>query len=343
VIRIRGRWYDGRTSAGEDAEVMVTPSGMAHLHRTASDAAWHFKALRVSERVGSTPRRLYFPDGGQLETPDNDAVDAALAASGRQRAARWVHALESRWHYVLIAAVIIAGAAWGLVRYGIPAGARLAAFALPAETSQAIGQGALELMDRALFAPSQLDEAERRRVQRLFEGVARHEAGLPLKLELRRGQRVGANAFALPSGTVVLTDELVKLAQHDGEIVAVLAHEAGHVARRHALRRVIQGSVVALIVVMVTGDVSSTSSLIAALPTVLVETQYSRAFEHEADQHALEHLLARRLDPAHFSNFMRRLEATRPGDSKLPEWVSTHPASGERIRRFESAAGAPTP
>jgi predicted Zn-dependent protease len=219
----------------------------------------------------------------------------------------------------------------------------LAAFALPAETSQAIGQGTLDLMDRALFAPSQLDDAGRARVQRLFDEVARHEAGLPLRLELRRGQRVGANAFALPSGTVVVTDELVKLARHDHEIVAVLAHEAGHVAQRHALRHAIQGSVVALIVVLVTGDVSSTSTLIAALPTVLAETQYSRAFEREADRHALDHLLARRIDPVHFSNFMRRLEESRPGDSKLPEWMSTHPPTAERIRIFERATHSRKP
>lgn len=340
MIRITGLYYDGKTAQARSAALEVYRDGNTRLHAAGLEVSGQFAELRVSARVGSTPRYLTFADGAKLETADNDAVDAALTASGRQRGARWRHALESRWRYVLLAAVIVAACAWSLVRYGIPAGARIAAFALPAETSQAIGQGALELMDRALLAPSQLNDADRRRVQRLFNEVARHEVGLPLRLELRRGQRVGANAFALPSGTVVVTDELVKLAQHDGEIVAVLAHEAGHVARRHALRRAIQGSVVALIVVLVTGDVSSTSTLIAALPTVLVETQYSRAFEHEADQHALDHLLARRIDPVHFSNFMRRLEESRPGDSGLPAWMSTHPPTAERLRRFERATGS---
>ncbi len=55
------------------------------------------------------------------------------------------------------------------------------------------------------------------------------------------GRAVGANAFALPSGIVVMTDELVELAKTDDELVAVLAHEIGHVRGRHALRQTAAG------------------------------------------------------------------------------------------------------
>ena len=86
---------------------------------------------------------------------------------------------------------------------------------------------------------------------------------------------MGANAFALPNGTIVVTDDLVKLAEHDDELVAVLAHEIGHVVSRHALRRVLQDSGVMLLVAGITGDIVSISSLAAALPTLLIEAKYS--------------------------------------------------------------------
>lgn len=49
--------------------------------------------------------------------------------------------------------------------------------------------------------------------------------------------QIGANAFALPDGTLVVTDELVELAgDNDDEVLAVLAHELGHIHERHGLR-----------------------------------------------------------------------------------------------------------
>ena len=54
------------------------------------------------------------------------------------------------------------------------------------------------------------------------------------RLELRSGEALGANALALPSGIVIMTDDLVALAKSDDEIGAVMAHELGHVRGRHA-------------------------------------------------------------------------------------------------------------
>ena len=49
------------------------------------------------------------------------------------------------------------------------------------------------------------------------------------QLEFRHGGYIDANAFALPSGIIVMTDELVELAKSDDELISVLAHEIGHV------------------------------------------------------------------------------------------------------------------
>lgn len=337
MIRVHGDYYDGRTSRAQPAELELQ-GGQARLTAPGVSLLLRLRELRVNERVGTTPRRVQFPDGGLFETADSDVLDAALAAGGAPRSARLLYRLESRWRYVAVALVAVVAVVWGLYRYGIPAAARAAAFALPPATSQAIGQGALELMDRALLAPSALDEATRTRVLALFGGIARELPQLRLALEFRRGRATGANAFALPSGTIVVTDELVRLSYEDGELVAVLAHEAGHVAHRHALRRAIQDSAVALFAIAVTGDVSTTSTLIAALPTMLAEMQYSQAFEREADDYALAYMRRHGLDPVHFASLLRRLERERHGDTDVPDWLSTHPASEERLRRFESAA-----
>ncbi|MCK7469253.1 MAG: M48 family metallopeptidase [Desulfosudis oleivorans] len=76
----------------------------------------------------------------------------------------------------------------------------------------------------------------------------------------------------------------------DDELLAVLAHEAGHVAHRHGVQRIIQDSLLAFAISAVTGDASGTSQLFLGLPVMLTELAYSRDFEREADRYALDTL-----------------------------------------------------
>lgn len=108
-----------------------------------------------------------------------------------------------------------------------------------------------------------------------------------LRLEFRRG--MGANAFALPGGTVVITDGLAETASRrglgDDALAGVLAHEIGHVVYRHTTRTVVEQGVLNIGLGLALGDVSSLLSTGGALVTGLA---YSRAHEREADCYALE-------------------------------------------------------
>src|SRR5690606_5779413 len=155
---------------------------------------------------------------------------------------------------------------------------------------------------------------------------------------------LGANAFALPSGTVVFTDQLVRLAERDEELLGVLAHEIGHIERRHGLRQVLQGSALGLLAMTVTGDLSSVSSLIAGIPVILTQLGYSRDFEHEADRFAAELMVSQGIDPALLGSMLMRLEqdvrqCPQPGRCEATEhgwsnYLSTHPPTAERLRQL---------
>lgn len=188
------------------------------------------------------------------------------------------------------------------------------------------------MLDRTLFAPTVLDESTRARLRGRFDTIVRDlNLSEPCELLFRRSPQVGANAFALPSGAVVLTDEIVELAVDDDELVTVLAHELGHVAYRHALRQVLQSSTVALLTVALTNDAGTVSSAVATIPTLLVEMQFSREFEREADDFALAFLHTHAIDPAHFADLLDRLEGKTDGTMSF---LSTHPSAAARAARF---------
>jgi Zn-dependent protease with chaperone function len=191
--------------------------------------------------------------------------------------------------------------------------------------------------------PSRLPRERRDELAALLRRVAGPAgAAAGYRLECRSSPALGANAFALPSGIVVITDDLVELARSDDELAAVLAHEVGHLRERHALRHALQSSAAGLVVAALTGDLVSVSSLAATLPTLLVDTSYSRAFEREADDAALAWLRSAGVPPRLYAAFLGRLQTrqdlrrgeTGNGSSPVRDYLSTHPDTAERIRRI---------
>ena len=131
----------------------------------------------------------------------------------------------------------------------------------------------------------------------------------------------------------MLTDELVNLAKDDREIEAVLAHEFGHLLQRHILRHVLQDSAATLLVAVSIGDLSVLTSLIAAAPTLLLQAKFSRDFEREADDFALDYLDRQKIPAEVFATMLERLEKAQPGGRDMPDFLSTHPEVRARIER----------
>lgn len=332
MIELRAQYYDGRSA--ERREVTLESDARTWVRVRGVDLRrdWPLSAVHASARIGNTPRTLRFPDGSLCETDDNDAVDRML---GAQLAAgsRLLHRWESSLGTVLAALALTIAAGWAGVVWGIPALARQVAFAMPESTESHIGRDALAALDRVVLRPSALPAARQAALQALFAGMtADLEGAGAYRLVCRSGGRLGPNALALPSGIVVLTDELVALAHDDREIEAVLAHELGHLRGRHALRHLLENSATALLAAAVLGDVTSLTSLVAAAPMVLVQAKYSRQFEGEADDFALAWLQRHGIAPQTFAAILERMQAAHPGPD-APGFLSSHPATRERIER----------
>ena len=350
-MTIHGNFFDSRSSSRHEAVLRFDEgAGRLGAYDTAGACLTETATamVSISSRVGNTPRFLRFPDGGVFETRDNDAVDC-LAKTLNPRAGL-PHRLESRLRYAIIGLVVVILFTWMSIQYGIPFCAHVAAFAISAENNRRIGQGVLESLDKTVFAPSELPPAEQERLSRRFLAFIGAVDSIPLAIEFRQGKKgIGANAFTLPSGTIVFTDQLVKLAKNDEELLGVFAHETGHVAGRHAMRGILQQSALAAVIVAVTGDVSTVSSFAAAAPVFLVQTGYSRDFEREADDFAVARLREAKIDPKHFADMLARLEESRhkrddqnsagktakkDDGSPFGDYLSTHPATAERLKRI---------
>lgn len=333
MTRISASYYDGRSSIRRAVELVFTDQGQVEIRGEDLNRSFDYPELRISSRLGNTPRYIYLPDGARLEVADNDAIDFVIGQLGGYEGNRFLHLLESRYTTALAALVICLGVVFSVIEYGIPLLAKQVAFALPPGVESTLGQEGLQTLDRAIFRPSTLSPSTQSKLQGLFQMLLNGGAERPdTRLEFRSSPQLGANAFALPSGIVVITDDLVRLAQDDEELIAVMAHEIGHVHHRHILRQILQNSLTALLVAGLFGDLSSIAGLSATLPTFLVQQKYTREFEREADAFAADTLSARGISVVHLANILKRLsESHGQSEGALRDYLSSHPATEERI------------
>lgn len=158
------------------------------------------------------------------------------------------------------------------------------------------------------------------------------------------------NAFALPSGDIILTDKFVELSQSQQEIDSVLLHEMGHVVERHSLEIIIESTILATAVMVLTGDSSTIADMGIGIGSLLVTTNYIRAHEAEADEFAFKTMLRAGIDPQAFSQIMQRITAydlntqdrktksqqqNKKSNRKLSDYLATHPSTEQRIKEAQ--------
>jgi Zn-dependent protease with chaperone function len=255
----------------------------------------------------------------------------------------------------LLVGVLAAGYQWG-----VPWLARAALVAIPESVDRTVGDAVLRSFDESLLLPSAVPSVRQEALRTaLAQAVARTEPkDQQVNYELRfhnsprvpsrRGQatRLGPNAFALPGGVVIVTDEMLKLLEgRDDVLIGVLGHELGHVQRRHGMRMLVQTTLIGAVASALWGDVST---VLAAAPALLGQSAYSREFEREADDDAVALLRANGMSPLVMVELFERLQKQRSGDSDPDEKttsafdfgiaLASHPADAERIQRFRDAA-----
>lgn len=334
-------YFDGRVSACRAARITLEGERLI-VSGEGFELSYALSELTIPPGVGAVRRTIRLPDGGVCEL-EQGRLPAELERGVHSTAWRLLHRWERSLPLALAALLLTTLVVLAFVRYGVPLLAKRVALALPVATERAIGSESLATLDRLLMKPSSLPAERRSQLTELFRRVAgRTEATAGCRLEFRSSPAIGANAFALPSGIVVVTDDLVDLARSDDEIAAIMAHELGHVRGRHIMRHLLQSSVSGLIIASLTGDLTSITSLAATLPTVLVDASFSREFEREADDAALAWMKAAGVPPRRYAEVLGRLQAQLDAkngtgfDKKHParNYLSSHPDTGERIRRI---------
>ena len=333
---IEGCFFDGVTPVSIDAQLEFDERGAT---LTAGNHSGYYTSsqMRVPPRIAAGQRFIYLPNGAQFLCEDQDFLDTLPQDSPSEGIVAW---LENRIKVAIGSVILVVLTLLAGYFYGLPLFAEKVVQRIPMETEYALGEQILSWFDeRKWTGPTELEYETR---DKISQGFNRLSADLPFsdyyRLEFRHGTFFGPNAFALPGGIIVVTDELVETAETIDEVFAVLAHEIGHVELRHNMRSILQNSVVAAGAAAVTSDAATLSAAVAGIPVIIAQRKYSRRFETEADTFAFRLLTENGIPPEAFGSIMKRLGGDDEDTPTGFNYLSTHPITKERIQRAREAA-----
>ncbi len=341
-IAVAADYFDGRRARAHRVTLSVAGDRL-RIVGDGIDLTVPLASVDWSERQRQGAWTAALPDGASLHALADEPWDALQVAAGRRVSA--TARAEQSWRGVvvaLIALVLLLGGGW---IWGVPLAARGLVAVIPLDVDRFIGDQVAASLGTQWFETSRLEPADRDRIAATFDAAVRSawtgDETPRYQLRFVRS-RIGPNAFALPGGQIMLTDELVALARKAGPdadaiVIGVLAHELGHVHHRHAMRALVQASLVAAVASVALGDFSA---LLAGAPAVLIQRGYSRDFERESDRESVRVLAAAGLPPAAMARFFELVAEARDDPAtggplgQIAIALASHPADAERIRFF---------
>ncbi len=317
---IAARYYDGQTARGHEVRLRLqgdlllinaadgVPLANWPVGQITPGGSWEGRGPFALLCEAYPDARLLLPDANSAALVRSEVPQLAIAERARSRRAVRMVGLG-----ILAVALAVA-----LVYEAVP---RWLASAIPSSWMEPLGDTVLAGLEEEhrLCADSLGRQALERLANRLA-ATAGHEG--KVRVDVLRWREL--NAFALPGDRIVLLSGMIDQAEPD-EVAGVLAHEVGHVVNRHVNEAVVRalGAQFLLTFLTGTGDLATAATALASLG-------YSRAAEEEADRFAVAAMRAEALRISGLRRFFERLRMEE-GRSKIASWLSTHPATADRI------------
>jgi predicted Zn-dependent protease len=137
------------------------------------------------------------------------------------------------------------------------------------------------------------------------------------------------NAFAVPGGFIYVYTGLIRSARNEAEIAGVLAHEIGHVTKRHGAKQLLENATTSFVLDLIVGDSTTLRSVLDVAGGFLF-LKYSRDNEYQADSCSVEYLIRAGYNPNGMKTFLEFLESQNTTSWGI-EVFSTHPETDKRV------------
>lgn len=284
--------FEHKTGRGRPVDLSVV-SGRLLLHGKGTSRAIPLDSIRIS-RHNSGSTQLTLPDGNTCETQEGTILSDLLSAAETSSTSK------ASWRCRQVVLGIVLACALGITavigimpRYASP----ILAQRIPATWIRVASELALARLDRECLAPSTLAPELQNRIRLGFAALrAPNGATPPYRLVFRDSKRLGAIAFALPGGDIIVTDQLVAASTGTNDLPALVSLELGHLKRGRALEAAIEKHFFTLLLSTIHDDATRG---IDSLSEAFDDIRYRQADVVASIAFARNMLAANSMDSAH--------------------------------------------
>lgn len=335
---LNARYTDGLVAAEYRTDVRVTPDGLM-FSAAGKNHVWPAAGLMLMDKAGGNPRLSHsgYPEARLIfEASAKDQLAKAYPKVMSRSQDGFGVDIRNFAKFGIATVALVA-----LVIISLPALSGLITTLIPLSYEKQLGEETLTTLD-AIFEGAGKTCSEPAGQQALMKLTERLTGGRNLRvpIDVRVVPVDIQNAVALPGGTILLFDGLVRNAQSPEEVAGVLAHEMGHTQFRHGMQRLIQShALTAVVSIIAPGDLGG---IAADFGAIVISQSYSRDAESEADDYAIDILNAADIRPDGMAEFFERFarEEDDADEVSVLQYLSSHPLSVERARNIRSRGTA---
>lgn len=192
-------------------------------------------------------------------------------------------------------------------------------------------------------SPLVKDDALQKYVNQVGRWVASQSerADLPWRFGVIESEAI--NAFAAPGGYIVLTRGLYRKLENEAQLAGVLAHEIGHVVKKHHLKVIQKQQMLSIGAGLLGEKVSKgnqTLDKVIGNGAEIMARGLDKNAEYEADRDGVTLATRAGYDSYGLPEVLQAISATSTNDGSLALLYKTHPHPDERLAKLGDSIGS---
>jgi hypothetical protein len=324
-------FFGGVVSKKEDATLEVHEDRIVVSTQT-SMSIYYSNEYRCESPAGKIPLRIEVKSGEMIEV-ETSQLDRADLNKLLKKTSKYLYWIEKNTLTVTVSTVSIIFLIYAFIQYGAPFFSEKVAMMLPSSILLDADEMILKQLDGTGLSESKLSEKERLEITEYLQGHSDEQ----VSIEFRKGNRIGANAFALAGNKMIFTDELITSLKNKKLLLPIFFHELGHLKKRHLAATLTSTISVNVFSMMIIGDMTGISESFSNIAFSLTSLKLSRVYEFDADRYSFQKLVDHGMEPSCFKNSFEvivneqkkisgvKFQSESDEESSVLELFSTHP------------------
>ncbi len=303
-MSFRGNYFIAGSSKAHHVIIKLTSLNLTIIENNNIIAEYDIKDCQFSMVLSGIPVEVILPDKNSLHLDNTPELLSKISDLNIIKKYS-PYFLENKWKIFIFAFIGTACILFLCLKYFIPSMSQKIAKIMPENITLILDNKFKDQMDKFLFKESELSVEKRNEITTYLS-----QNGLDkIDLNFRRSVLPQANAFALANKNIFFTDKLIEALNKKEYLLAVAYHEAGHLKHNHIVSKLIKDSFLLMFTFVFIGDLPGASDSLLQAGLVIYSHDFSRQFEKEADNFAIEKLIENNMSPKCFTEAMSAIYA----------------------------------